>query len=822
MASLIQRSAAVTCGRPFAIVFLLAFGQVVVGSPALAQILPDGSLPTVVNSPDGHNFAIELGSRRGNNLFHSFSQFSIPTGGSAVFNNATDVQNIFSRVTGGNSSNIDGLIQAQGGANLFLLNPSGMIFGPNAALNLGGSFLGSTASQIQFAHGVAFSATNPTPLLTVTVPIGVQFGPVAAGIRVEGKGGTFLRSPNLNTALIPDPQLAGLRGAPGKTLALIGNGIQLDGGLVRAESGQIELGSVSHGDVSLNATGPLWQFSYPAMQTLANIQMTGAALIDASGNPGGAIHLQGNAIEILNSSKVILQHQGPQAAIGGIQINADRVELSGITPGQSQSLVLSENLGQAQGANIQVRARQVLARDGGEFFTATFQNGGNGGNILLQATESIYFSGYAPFNPALPSGIFSRSNRGGGQGGTVQVVTPDLALRDGAAMNVNVFGGHGGGDVQITTDSLSLIGENRANAAGTFIAASTGFGGDAGSLTIEAGRVLLRGGGTLSASTTGGGNAGTLTVHARESIEIDAAGRTVAPLPARISASGNQLAPLVRQGLGLPEFPTGDGGNLFITAPSIKVRNGGYIAAENVGSGNAGTVKIQANRIALDQYGQIKIATTVGNAGNLELTVRDLLLLRHDSLISAKALGQGNGGNVAIDAPIILGLENSDIIANAVQGRGGNIQITTQGIIGLNYRDQLTPGNDITASSEFGVNGTVQVNTIGVDPNAGLTALPVDIVDPSQEIVTGCAAQRDSSFVATGRGGIPENPMQVVAIDRVWSDWRPIANETPTPRIATASMPIEATALAINAQGEIELIGAGAIASNPGVNCSRQ
>jgi filamentous hemagglutinin family protein len=801
MTDLIQRYALI--GLAFAGYLTVSTGVV------QAQVISDGTLPTAVGSLDTRNFTIDGGSRSGRNLFHSFSQFSVPTTGSAAFNNALDVQNILARVTGGSISHIDGVLSANGAANLFLLNPSGLQFGPNARLNLGGSFLGTTASSIQFADGAAFSAVNPAPLLTMSVPIGVQFGPSAAGIRIEGQGGTFLRSPNLNTALILDPQLPGLRVAPGKTLALIGNGIQLDGGVVRAESGQIELGSVSHGVVSWNAVEPQWQFSYPAMQNLANIQMTGAALVDASGNPGGAIHLQGNAIEILNSSKVILQHQGPQAAIGGIKINADRIELSGITPGQSQSLVLSENLSQGQGANIQVVARQVLARDGGELFSATFQNGGNGGNIWLQATESIYFSGYAPFNPALPSGIFSRSNRGGGRGGTVQVVTPDLALHDGAAMNVNVFGGRGGGDVQITTDSLSLIGENRANAAGTFIAASTGFGGDAGALTIDAGRVLLQGGGTLSASTTGGGNAGTMTVQARESIEIDAAGRTVAPLPARISASGNQLAPLVRQGLGLPEFPTGDGGNLFITAPLITVRNGGYIAAENVGTGNAGTVKIQANAIALDQHGQIKIATTVGNGGNLELTVRDLLLMRHDSLISAKAGGNGNGGNVVIDSPIILGLENSDIIANASKGRGGNIQITAQNILGLQYRDRLTPENDITASSEFGVNGTVQVNTIGVNPNSGIDAGPIDTIDPSQKIAVGCGNSAIGSFVVTGRGGVPIDPTTEFIVNHTWQDLRPIGTMPATTKIAAAPQGlIEATHWGMTIQGQPLLVAA--------------
>jgi filamentous hemagglutinin family protein len=794
---------------------------------AIAQVTSDGTTNTIVNQ-NGNNFTILNGIDKGNNLFHSFSNFSVPTGGSATFDliNTPNITTIFSRVTGGNVSNIDGLIStinSNNAVSLFLMNPAGIVFGKNASLNIGGSFVGTTANSIKFADGVEFSAVNATanPLLTMSVPVGLQMGKNPGNIQVQGSGhqltgGAF-------TPAIRDNTQSTLEVNSGQAIALIGQNVTLSGGVLTAENGRVEVGAVKAGTVNINSTSSEFQLDYTNIESFGDIQLVNQSLVDASGLTSRGIQLQGQNISLKDGSTALIQTVGSQApnsirvrATGYLDLSGDvrTAPDLGIVTGVIPSRLITESLGNEKGADIDVSAGDLRLNDGGILVARTY-GFDSGGNINVNIARDIQINRVALLNPIAASGI-ATTTFSSGQSGNMNITASNLTITDGGLINSVNLGKGDSGNVNLNISrTIEIKGIELGNSGYTAIStiSSNVFSqGNGGSLNINTSRLILGNNASVNTETLNSGNSGKITINASESIEVRGSGLND-KLPS-ISASAPIAPTIFRQAFGLPDRPSGNAGSVTINTPKLQIDNGGLVTVNNEGLGNAGTLNINASSLLLNNKGQVIANTASGEGGNINLNLKSDLILRNNSFISTEAKGNGNGGNLTINAPIILGLENSDIIANAVKGNGGNIDITTQGIIGLEFRDTLTPRtdltNDITASSQFNLNGNVEINNIGVDPNSGLIELPANLSDSSQQIASGCSANQGSSFVATGRGGIPQNPNQEVRSDRTWSDIRDLSAYRNTSAV-TAQIPespkvlVQATGWRLNADGKIEI-----------------
>lgn len=721
-------------------------------TPTTAQIVPDTSLideSRVLNQ--GNTSIINGGTKAGNNLFHSFKQFSLPTDGTAYFNNTLDIQNIFSRVTSKSPSEINGLIRANGTANLFLINPNGIIFGPNARLNVGGSFVASTANSINFANNYQFSVTDPQdipPLLTLKVPIGLQYGVNSGAIQVRGTGhnltiSTPLFSPILGSGASPDS----LHLSPGKTLALIGGDVSLTGGILTAPGGRIELGAVKSGIVNLIPSPTGWTLDYKYVQDFQDIKLSQQALVDASGLSSGSIQLVSKQISLTNGSVALIQNQGVQSG-GSINVNVlESLELSGTSlDGKIGSGFLNETVAGNIG-DIVVSAKNLAIQDGAVINAKTF-TGANSGNIILNVSESTQIIGFSSINSNNNSGI-GNYTFSSGNGGEIIINTGGVTAFNGGTIISGTFGdGKSGNLIVNASQGIKLSDFNPFIVIGASQLAVASFSaGDTGDLTINTPKVFLQNGGSINSYAFATGNAGNIKVNAYNSVDITREGSNGLnyKMPFGISSYATPSSDVTQQELlNVPIIPNGASGDVIINTTKLNIRDGGVINGSNLGNGNAGSLRINANAIYLDNDGSIVAATVFGEGGNIFLNSSSLQLHRGGN-INATAGGGGNGGNIDINTRLIIGSGNSSIKANAFEGRGGNIRINTEGLF-------LSPDSKITTSSEFGLNGNIQINAL--DNNSGINKAAPEVVPTTPQITPACQKQvgtGTSSFAVSSR-----------------------------------------------------------------------
>ncbi|MEQ8969118.1 MAG: S-layer family protein [Coleofasciculus sp. C1-SOL-03] len=523
-----------------------------------------------------------------------------------------------------------------------------------------------------------------------------------------------------------------------------------------------------------------------------------------------------------------------QGDSGNLTINAAFVEIIGSSSEDNPGGLFSQTNGLGEAGNLTLNTDNLILRNGGLVSASTVLASGDGGIVTVNAAEAIDIIGTTP-EGNFPSAIGNIA-RGTGDAGKIFVNTQRLMIRDGGAIGTTTFSQGDGGDLTVNaSESIDIIGKAAVGEIPSAISVDTFSllpdAGDAGNLSVNTRQLRVQDGAFISASTFGSGQGGNLQVNASESINLR--GRSIDGFPSGLYAQG---------------FGTGNAGDLAVNTDQLRVEDGARVtvatgtitddtqlAASSLSfgfglevefsdqaTGNAGTMMIEANSIQFNNQGSLIARTISGEGGNINLQVDDLIEMRRNSLISAEAFGgEGDGGNIDIDTEFVVALEeeNSDIVADAFGGNGGNITITAQNIFGLEFRPQRTPKSDITASSRFGLEGNVVLNTPDVDPSRGLNQLPTQPVDVRGLVAQVCRAdviENRSQFVITGRGGLPPKPNELLRGEAVLADWIPLASEAdesvevnsitiPAQNASTAQI-VEANGWVIDAEGNVTLI----------------
>jgi filamentous hemagglutinin family protein len=707
-------------------VWVLGLGQVisiVLSRHCVAQVVPDQTLPVGERSQvsGDPNVQIDGGATRGTNLFHSFQQFSIPTGGSASFNNALNITNIITRVTGNNLSTIDGLIRANGTANLFLINPNGIVFGANARLAIGGSFLASTADRFVFNNGFGFSASDPQapPLLTISAPIGLQYGNRSGEVRSQG---AVLQAPN------------------GQTLALAGGTVSVDGGQLLAPGGRVTLGGISEvGTVGLNLNGSL---SVPDSIARADVLLTNGALVDVTAGGGGEIAIAARNLELSGGSGL---RSGIGAGLGFAQAQAGAISIQAtenVTLQESSIVSLVNSGGIGKGGDIVINAQSLFLTNSAVSVSTL---GGAGGNLTVNTTHLIQLVGAVVADPKFGSGLNAQTGSRG-DAGNVSIETRNLIVRDGAQIGSSTQGEGAGGNLTVKArDSIQLIERSADNqtSSGLFAQAGSRSAGKAGNVIIETGNLIVRDGAIVSSSALGQGAGGNLTIKATDSVQVigrSAGGRSgglFAQTQGR-GAAGNVSIDtedlIVGDGarVSLSTEGQGAGGNLSMNTRNLIIRDGAQIGSGAFGEGGGGSLTVKAtdsiqligtsanNRFSSGLFAQTEGR---GNAGNVSIET-GTLIARNGAVVSAGTFGEGAGGNLtlkATDSVQVIGRSannrsSSGLFAQAgspSDGNAGNVSIETRNLIVRNGAQVSTSTLDSGAGGNLTVNAADSIQVVG-------------------------------------------------------------------------------------------------------------
>ncbi|MBF2064491.1 MAG: filamentous hemagglutinin N-terminal domain-containing protein [Calothrix sp. C42_A2020_038] len=733
------------------------FGSVITSfaaiHPGLADIIPDKTLP--VNSTvstQGNIKVIEGGTPRESNLFHSFNDFSFSTltpevtGNTVFFNNDLGIKNIITRVTGGLSSNIDGIIKANGSASLFILNPAGIIFGKNARLDIGGSFVATTANSIKFADGNIFSATpTQTPLLTINTPIGLQ---------LDQDANVVVNSGDLTVK-------------PGYSLTLLGSTV-VNTGQLKAPGGEISLVSVPNtadinlltGNVSeLQKNGEINQVSLspflPNLPTNVNgeVELFGLAIpnqvgttittgsIDVSSQLGGNVKILGRQVGLYPGASINASGDwgGGKVFLGGEykgtgSFNADAtyispkatVQANAISAGNGGQVIVWSN--QSTRAYGTLEAKSGLLGNGGliETSSANFLDvagvavnasatNGIGGtwlldprNILLayQSYENGSFSGGNP-------NIFTATS----DNAVVDIFDIQTQLEAGTSVTIStgntgnqegnissITGGFGITKTTVSPVTLTLQAANDITLGGEgfgfqsengvfniILQAGRNISITKGSFQTSGGEFKATAGDTISFNESGINN-GALSINLQ-------AGRNISIQNSGFQAGGGEFKAIAGDIISLSDAGISsnnlsqNAAPMQLEAPRINLRSAGF-NSKTEGSGNAAPLVINTPNLTLSSAGIESLTIGDGKAGDVTITSNTIRLLQ-DAGIGSSTEGAGQAGNVNISTKE-LSIENRGAVKSYTLGSGN------AGIININT-DSLFMSNRVGINTDTGL-----------------------------------------------------------------------------------------------------------------------
>lgn len=714
--------------RLVAFVPMIAIGCAA-SSQIAAQVITDGSTgaQVILNGLDV-TIAETLGTRAGNNLFHSFQTFNISFGGSATFTGGSDIQNVISRVTGGTISNIQGALRSEiGSADFYFINPAGVTFGAGGSVDVPASFHLSANDELRFSDGTVLETALPTTsVLSMSTP--EAFGFLSEGTGAIEIVGTQLEIRNGDIGITGNELLIG----DGAQLNGFGDiDIRVSGSAVIENGGSISTGVVDDsdaGNINLNAnellidgqgtrfTTGIFSSAFTGAGSVGDIDISitenatlrdGGVISNFAGAEGdaGRIELTADEVFVLEGG-LISNATSAQGDAGDILLTANQLFIDGQGVNDTTTGIinaaLDDSTGNAGDIDISV-AERVTLKNLGSILNRAFSSG-NAGDVRITANQ-ILIDGLdgADENPALTiTAIASSSEFGatGDSGDITLVIDESATILNGGIISTSTFTEGDAGDINLTAEQLLVDGGSGELLTGITSSAEVLSSGNAGTIEISvSGLVTIQSFGEINSNTFSLGDAGIVRLEANE-LEIV-----------------GQLT-----GISSSTASSGNAGEVsIIVAERAAMRNGGSVATFTLSQGNGGNIFLTANEVLIDGQGAESSITTAsfgdsnGNAGAVVVVVGEKLTIQNGGGISALSQSAGNAGSISINSTTgsIELLQESGIVSVALAGSSdaGDITISTGGSI------EIIEDSFVATQSAGGMAGPISLSAGLLDTN---------------------------------------------------------------------------------------------------------